>query len=769
MIHWLGAKLNAKMMETAIPNGDLPVMMFSIICHHCGAIFPNVESFQNHYHIVHQVKDQEDLISLGDAPQCHECQLVFAHEAILARHKTKVHPAPTNNDITHPVPANSVDLTNNDINTLDKEEVPNNKSEDAAAERLNAKDSNVLPFLKVLSGKIGELAYCPHCGVKIAANDSFANHLMNVHGENADAIKREAEGLNGDAQTDESDLLVPKVELQAGDEYEDDDDYKPEFMAYDDELEEEYPRKRGRKRKALDIKSGSWLCDYCSEDMGTPTYLKHHIIDEHEEEMQEVECQDCNKTFVSITLLNHHLKSHFKKRKCKICSDVLNSLKELKTHMADEHPNEAKTPKYPYKCSQCDYRSSVEKRLINHISTTHDPESSEYACPKCDKMFRSRRQLTEHDKKVHVQADAICPYCGKVVKEYLLPRHLKVEHHGQVKECFFCDFKGNSLHRHLKEMHPIPEVSFPCGACDKVFEDADSLESHQKHNHDETEKCRVCHYFVPVKDLARHLSAAHDEGYTERCEFCDFESTLGVMARHVQKVHLKDECRFRRNCPYCDVKVINQKYKRHIYLVHPEKVEKFVCDDCGKTYECKKALELHIEVHKQGGYQICEVCSKKVIKKRMNHHLSLYHDIGLVKKCKHCDFKSTYGELTKHVYENHNHKVECDICHKTFKATCLRQHVRQAHVIGRMKCEHCDQTFVTRTSRDRHIKNMHKKEEYAKKCPHCEYRSVDLGRLKTHILAHEGIKPHKCKLCDYQVIWKRHLTNHLRKKHGICK
>ena len=308
---------------------------------------------------------------------------------------------------------------------------------------------------------------------------------------------------------------------------------------------------------------------------------------------------------------------------------------------------------------------------------------------------------------------------------------------------------------------------FPCGACSLEFPDKLDLEVHQKQAHDAYEQCKICNLSLPILNFAGHLSAAHDKGMKERCEYCDFESTLHTMYKHVQDKHLHEEKRHVKDCPHCDIKFVHFKLPNHIQLVHPDKVEKFICDDCGKVFDFELFLKRHQSFnHPKEGFLSCHLCTKKVPRVRMNKHLSTHHDIGITRKCKQCDFVSTLGHLKNHILEHHNEKVECDICHEVFKASVIRQHKRLAHIIGRVKCDLCSMTFRSKWGVRQHIRQVHEREKNLKQCPHCDFTTVSKRSYKLHVNAHTGEKPYQCPHCEYQVIVKRHLTNHIMKKHA---
>ena len=459
--------------------------------------------------------------------------------------------------------------------------------------------------------------------------------------------------------------------------------------------------------------------------------------------------------------------------KCKVCSSKFDDTKMLKDHVLTEHPEQSEL----LLCQECDYTSFSQTDLDYHNTKHHLHEVDGKTCLVCNKTFDARRNAIAHAQRMHKPRDVVCPMCGLEMKKYLLPMHIRRTHHNvknqrsnmpKEEKCFFCGYVGTKLSDHLKQNHPVPKTSFPCGVCDAELGDAFNLEAHHKQKHKEDENCRICGVSLPIKNVAGHLSAAHDIGLTERCEYCDFHATLGILSKHEEQEHLLKGNRQRRSCPHCKLRIVNGRLPYHMSLWHPEKIEKFICHDCGKVFDMEVFLKRHQSFnHDPKGFITCHICSKEVRREKMNRHLSLYHDVGLTRKCKDCDFISTLRKLKDHILQNHNSKVECDICHEVFKTSVIKQHKRQAHIIGRVKCDQCHMTFGNKSSVKQHVMRVHEKEKHEMKCPHCKFTTVTKSIFETHVNAHAGVKPHSCPYCDYNVICKKHLVTHLKKKHGV--
>ena len=85
------------------------------------------------------------------------------------------------------------------------------------------------------------------------------------------------------------------------------------------------------------------------------------------------------------------------------------------------------------------------------------------------------------------------------------------------------------------------------------------------------------------------------------------------------------------------------------------------------------------------------------------------------------------------------------------------------------KCKLCDYETGLNFNLKKHTEIVH---EGLKpfKCKICDFKTGDKTNLKTHIdSVHEGIKPFKCKLCDYKAATNSHLKRHFENIHEVIK
>ena len=54
-------------------------------------------------------------------------------------------------------------------------------------------------------------------------------------------------------------------------------------------------------------------------------------------------------------------------------------------------------------CTLCSYAHNVKANVRNHVESVHYPNSFQYSCDQCDKMFPSKNNMQLHRSRVHKQ------------------------------------------------------------------------------------------------------------------------------------------------------------------------------------------------------------------------------------------------------------------------------------------------------------------------------------------------------------------------------
>ncbi|XP_072021352.1 uncharacterized protein [Amphiura filiformis] len=209
-----------------------------------------------------------------------------------------------------------------------------------------------------------------------------------------------------------------------------------------------------------------------------------------------------------------------------------------------------------------------------------------HKCSHCDEMFRSRLELTAHDKRAHPtewDSDLQCEKCSKKFSsKYYLNQH-ELTHKG--------------------------ELPFSCDLCDKRFLCKGTLETHVilLHTDERPHKCDICGAAFKLKKiLMRHIST-HTKEAPYKCPNCDkCFSRRGSLNRH-ELIHTGEKP---FKCELCD-KCFTQKSTLTLHMMGHNNERPYQCSKCDKSFRKKSHLTRHDSVHTgKKRYYECKVCKK---------------------------------------------------------------------------------------------------------------------------------------------------------------
>ncbi|XP_069103353.1 zinc finger protein 184-like isoform X2 [Argopecten irradians] len=185
--------------------------------------------------------------------------------------------------------------------------------------------------------------------------------------------------------------------------------------------------------------------------------------------LSSLRCHHCKISFKDKHELYCHAVSH-RTFKCETCGKVLASAGSLKKHRIIAHSDQR-----DFICELCGKWYKTQQCVNQHIRKVHinskpaTDTDGPFPCPKCDKVFDSKRLLTKH-KYNHKDRSTACPVCSK---------------------CF--SGRGEMLY-HLKHVHSDAR-NYVCDICQRAYKTNSSLREHHKQHHEGREGWRhACQY-----------------------------------------------------------------------------------------------------------------------------------------------------------------------------------------------------------------------------------------------------------------------------------
>ena len=120
----------------------------------------------------------------------------------------------------------------------------------------------------------------------------------------------------------------------------------------------------------------------------------------------------------------------------------------------------------------------------------------------------------------------------------------------------------------------------------------------------------------------------------------------------IENVH--DKKQPKNVCHICNQKLYDaSSKKKHLLKMHDIETH-YSCEKCDQSFSIFNNLQIHKREHIKKvawqNYEKCDVCDKKISKKRMSSHMSEHLDLY---KCNECDLSFIRAELNKHIDNVH--------------------------------------------------------------------------------------------------------------------
>ncbi|XP_046664412.1 zinc finger protein 808-like isoform X3 [Homalodisca vitripennis] len=434
-----------------------------------------------------------------------------------------------------------------------------------------------------------------------------------------------------------------------------------------------------------------------------------------------IKCECCNTVFSSEDELTDHVQ--YKKCSklescnavlektygCLICKKEFHSPQSLQLHNKIVH-----TVAISIECKVCQEVFQTDKLLLSHKNRCHSVkekllEKSDFLCPKCGLVVKSRASLHRHNKRFHVDLPArvMCDICGKVFKS------------------------TGHLTSHKNFMHPTETDKVTCHICSKEFVCQVRFKKHMRTTHCKTRKyiCEICQMtFKDKKTLDVHRTT-HSLESPFKCDVCD----KAFRTKYKLKTHLTSHSGEQFKCTACyRIFLSDTNLKIHIEKSHNNDVRSFHCEICDKDISTRSQYELHMKFHSDPEVQlyVCDLCGKCFESQIKCQRHRLYHDID--NKELHCSIcNKTFKNnkiLKNHIFLHSSDAVlyKCDICDKTFRhSSAFSSHQRVHSDESYFDCNLCNEKFKWKQTYDRHVQKCRVAKDSDKKIDQDSIRNIN--------------------------------------------
>lgn len=260
-------------------------------------------------------------------------------------------------------------------------------------------------------------------------------------------------------------------------------------------------------------------------------------------------------------------------RVCEICGkQIVNGLKAYESHLLSHDPSRPKL----YDCKYCDRKFRVKKSLIQH-QNIHENKKP-YNCQYCEETFFNNQAKLHHERRIHTfHKPYKCEPCDKsFYTKNEINVHTKRKHTRLLNIiCDICN-KGFISTNDLKAHRPIHDERrpFQCDVCGKAYPRKSSLHVHSK-IHQVNKKiitCPICNaIFYQIQVFRNHVTTSHP---TDR-------KTMASLTQDL-------------TCYVCDTSFPDgPAFKRHLNIHSNRKKKEFPCPTCSECFLKNSALRRH--------------------------------------------------------------------------------------------------------------------------------------------------------------------------------
>ncbi|XP_050676822.1 gastrula zinc finger protein XlCGF57.1-like isoform X9 [Leptidea sinapis] len=322
------------------------------------------------------------------------------------------------------------------------------------------------------------------------------------------------------------------------------------------------------------VRRSELCCVYCFDEFQSGAEFKQHMDTNHR-------LFNVSTAFSHCSTANEYLKVDCSDLRCRVCSEIFNSIEEIARHLHDIHDVRKINPDHkiflqPYKidddnwvCVICNKRMPSLTKLCRHTTSHYQ----KFTCDICGRSYLTNEALKYHVRCNHSGSQYTCRKCWQ---EFLTDEEKK--HHVQTsKQCWpFCcvhcceKFKSwEGKQKHLEDVHGKPKKKYNCTDCNEVFESRKQFYSHYTLYHtNDSFMCTCCGMKFTKKHKLEDHKITHTGEKDFECDICNKLFTRKNTLKQHMYIH-KVVKRF--PCPVCN-KQFAQKVslKRHASSYHPD-------------------------------------------------------------------------------------------------------------------------------------------------------------------------------------------------------
>ncbi|KAJ8916253.1 hypothetical protein NQ315_016393 [Exocentrus adspersus] len=377
-----------------------------------------------------------------------------------------------------------------------------------------------------------------------------------------------------------------------------------------------------------------------------------------------------------------------------------------------------------------------------------------YKCKQCDKAYTRLNHLQRHEqsharRKVHV-----CRICSKTLTRMEhLKRHLITHLREKPFSCSTCN-RGFNRIEHLQNHTPRckGDTVYPCDICNKAFNREDSLEVHKTTHDNQQPKLPTIDNLDNIEDHYYQIDQDADTVFSDHSEQSDVDDCFEPQVEVTESL---DDDRIKE--------VVD------VSLHEEDSIASEASVGGGNDIDDIPDMETSLEKAEEG------MENENVDEEEESKDVKVEEEISILEAMP--DDEDIMGESIRDAGEDSGDSTDSEYLPKKLPPPKLKRgrgrprknpdappRAPKMRVPGR-----------GRGRPPKHVKKEEKDEEYGEfPCPACQEMFNTMSSLDRHArIKHEGLKVHKCGVCNKEFSrtnhLKRHLTSHSTAKPFRCK
>ena len=468
-------------------------------------------------------------------------------------------------------------------------------------------------------------------------------------------------------------------------------------------------------------------CRLCGYLVLSQAALRHHILDDHEEVVDE---EDSGKESDWIsTALKHKIQIC-----CSLCSNKFNSGRSFKVHMSEDH-------------GLSDNETERELEKINK-------ERKE----KSIKVMKEEKIKAKEERKKKRQVSFEAYIDGNNELKIRMPK-LSTDSSKKLPITKNITVENSEFEKTMKDSSKVMKPN------QEVKEKNDIKNSFQQrkkisNNENKMYKCEFSECQIKCADYEQ--MRLHEKSHSGSGFLCPFScsrkgrttKTWSLMKLHLWREHKLDLGLLRCSVESCGF-VTNNKAKYEKHQVKHVDTKPWLCPLCGKAFQLAKQLRAHASIHASSQTSTshksasdskltCQKCKASFSSPRqLRLHIDSVHHKKRNFLCSFCGYSaSSRSALKLHIRKHTGDKpFTCDSCpYSSSDHNSLRRHKMRHSGLRPYNCPYCPYSSIQSTTYKVHLKNKHAIEDVSNilyQCKRCDFKTLKENFYLAHVVLHE--------------------------------